>query len=156
MTTKHDEVPRSPTDRQRWMAALARASVDALESAWRETTDPPGYHLVRPPEVGLAMVRARAGGTGMRFNLGEMTVSRCVVQVKGGAVGYAYVAGSDTRHAELAAVFDALLQDSARRAAIEASVVGPLEREIEVARANRRAQSAPTKVEFFTMVRGDD
>ncbi len=138
------------------MAVLARTSAETLESAWQETPDRPAYDLVRPPEVGLAMVRARAGGTGTRFNLGEMTVSRCVVQVKGGAVGYAYVAGSDTRHAELAAVFDALLQDTARRPAIEIAVIAPLEQEIEAARAARRADSGPTKVEFFTMVRGDN
>jgi alpha-D-ribose 1-methylphosphonate 5-triphosphate synthase subunit PhnG len=102
------------------------------------------------------MVRGRAGGTGPRFNLGEMTVTRCSVTLEDGAVGHAYVRGRDPRHAELAALFDALLQDDARRGGLERAVVEPLAR----ARAARRRAAvehvAPSRVEFFTMVRGEE
>ena len=68
---------------------------------------------MRGPETGLVMVRGRAGGSGSPFNLGEMTVTRCTVQLGSGTAGHAYIAGRDERQAELAAVADALLQDPA-------------------------------------------
>jgi len=147
----------SPTDaRRRWMAVLAQASPDELERRWRDTPTQPSHRLLRPPETGLVMVRGRAGGTGMRFNVGEMTVTRCAVEVDGGAVGVGYVRGRDRRHAELAAVLDALLQDPARHDELERVVVAPL---ADAQAARRRAAAervTPSKVEFFTMVRGDD
>lgn len=147
----------SPTDaRRRWMAVLALASPDELERYWREAPVQPAHRVLRAPETGLVMVRGRAGGTGMRFNVGEMTVTRCAVEVDGGAVGVGYVRGRDRRHAELAAVLDALLQDPARHDELERAVVAPL---ADAQAARRRAAAervAPSKVEFFTMVRGDD
>ena len=147
----------SPTDaRRRWMAVLAQASPEELERRWQEVPAQPPYRMLRPPETGLVMVRGRAGGTGMRFNVGEMTVTRCALELDGGAVGVAYVRGRDRRHAELAAMLDALLQDPARRDDLERTVVAPL---AEAQTARRRAAAervAPSRVEFFTMVRGDD
>jgi alpha-D-ribose 1-methylphosphonate 5-triphosphate synthase subunit PhnG len=141
--------------RQQWMSVLAQASVDDLEGAWRRLGAPPSYRLLRRPEVGLVMVRGRAGGSGRRFNLGEMTVTRCTVELEG-RLGHAYVGGRDRRHAELAAVFDALLLDDGRRPTLEASLIAPL----AAAQAERQrlaaARSAGTRVEFFTMVRGDE
>src|SRR5262249_26986863 len=104
-----DEVGR----RRHWMGILARASRAELEDAWRALAPQPRYTQLRKPESGLAMVRGRAGGTGAPFNLGEMTMTRCAVRLEDGApvTGLAFVAGRDQRHAELAAVFDALLQD---------------------------------------------
>ena len=123
-----DTAPLSPGDaspdrkdisidaRRRWMAALAKAAPGALERAWADLADRPEYGFLRRPEIGSAMVRGRAGGNGRRFNLGEMTVTRCSVRLADGTAGHAYVAGRDKRHAELAAVFDALMQDPARAA----------------------------------------
>ncbi len=34
-----------------------------------------------PPRPGMTLVRGRMGGTGSPFNLGEMTVTRCVVRL---------------------------------------------------------------------------
>jgi len=138
------------------MAVLAQASPEELERRWQEVPAQPPYRMLRPPETGLVMVRGRAGGTGMRFNVGEMTVTRCALELDGGAVGVAYVRGRDRRHAELAAMLDALLQDPARRDDLERTVVAPL---AEAQTARRRAAAervAPSRVEFFTMVRGDD
>jgi len=144
------------TVRREWMSVLALAETAELEDAWSRMTDVPGHRHLRAPEIGLAMVRARAGGTGTRFNLGEMTVTRCSVELDGGLVGHAYVGGRRQRHAELAALFDALLQDPARRRAIESEVVVPLARAQAARRRTVVARSAPTRVEFFTMVRGED
>jgi alpha-D-ribose 1-methylphosphonate 5-triphosphate synthase subunit PhnG len=147
----------SPTDaRRRWMAVLAQASPDELEGRWRDVTAAPPHRMLRPPETGLVMVRGRAGGTGARFNVGEMTVTRCAVELEGGAVGVAYVRGRDRRHAELAAVLDALLQDPARHDDLEHAVVAPLAAAQTARRRAAAERVAPSRVEFFTMVRGDD
>ena len=83
----------------------------------------PGYTFVRKPEVGLVMVRGRAGGTGMQFNVGELPVARCSVRLDDGTVGHAYVGGRSLRHAEIAAVLDALLQSCEGRGDLETQVV---------------------------------
>ena len=142
--------------RQRWISVLAQTPVGEVEAHWRAVSDPPAYRMLRWPETGLVMVRGRAGGTGTRFNLGEMTVTRCAVQLEGGAVGLAYVRGRDRRHAELVAVFDALLQDPARTEALDRAVVTPLAAAQAARRHAAAERVAPSRVEFFTMVRGEE
>jgi alpha-D-ribose 1-methylphosphonate 5-triphosphate synthase subunit PhnG len=142
--------------RRRWMSILATAAPRSLESAWERLDPRPDYAFLRKPEVGLVMVRGRAGGTGTRFNLGELPVTRCSVRLGDGTAGHAYVGGRDLRHSELAAVFDALLQDGARRPELEARLIEPLEAFREARRLASAARSAPTRVDFFTMVRGEE
>ncbi len=154
--------PHSPNDgavaaRQRRLRLLARAERCRLEQVYAALPQQPGYRRLKQPETGLAMLRARAGGVGQRFNLGEMTISRCVVALEaGGVMGVGYVPGRDQRKAELVALFDALSQDAAMAAALEASLFAPLESELNQAQATREAKVAATKVDFFTMVRGED
>jgi alpha-D-ribose 1-methylphosphonate 5-triphosphate synthase subunit PhnG len=140
--------------RRRWLAVLARAATGQLESCWAEAGQPP-LPLLRQPETGLVMARGRAGGTGQRFNLGEITVTRCTVQSAAGHIGHGYVAGRDKRKAELVASFDALLQAPDRRAALLERVVEPLAAAQAAARAAQARKAAATQVEFFTLVRGD-
>lgn len=164
------------TPRRNWIATLAKASLSDLERYCGEvmdtiSLDPPDYHFLRPPEVGLAMVRGRAGGTGQVFNLGEMTLTRCVLQLEslneeasdsqsvdfegGGFTGFGYVAGRSQRHAELAAFCDALLQHPNWQSAIQADVIEPLEK-IMAEKCDREAQAVEaTRVNFFTMLRGE-
>ncbi|RIZ50239.1 phosphonate C-P lyase system protein PhnG [Pseudomonas aeruginosa] len=140
--------------RQRWMGVLARArreELDAHADALRDAD----YHLLRAAETGMTLVRGRMGGTGSPFNLGEMTVTRCVVRLGDGRTGYSYVAGRDKRHAELAALADAHLQ-GADAAAWQARLIEPLARTQAERRAAQDAEIATTKVEFFTLVRGED
>lgn len=141
--------------RQRWMGVLARATGAELEAAWSGLGDQPAYEVLRRPEMGLVMVRGRAGGTGNPFNFGEMTVTRCAVRLADGTTGHCYAAGRDGRKAELAAVFDALLQTEARMQ-IETGVIAPIARRIAADRDLTSRKAAATKVEFFTMVRGDN
>src|SRR5262245_56297496 len=97
-------LPPALAARRRWMSVLAKATEAELENAVREAVGGvPAYRLIRRPEVGMAMVQARAGGTGRPFNLGEMTMTRCTLQTEGGQVGSSYVAGRSMRHVELAA-----------------------------------------------------
>lgn len=141
------------TERQHWMGLLARAAREDLE-AWGRTAGLPGYAWLRKPETGLVMVRARAGGTGERFNLGEMTATRCALRVAGGASGVAYVAGRSHRHAELAALADALLQGDTRHA-VESSLLDALSRAEAERRGAMRRKADATRVEFFTLARGE-
>jgi alpha-D-ribose 1-methylphosphonate 5-triphosphate synthase subunit PhnG len=140
--------------RQAWLSVLARSDRSAIE---RLVTGQslPDVEALRPPEIGLVMVRGRAGGDGQRFNLGEMPVARCSVRSEGGYVGHGYVQGRDKAHAELAARLDAALQDPGRRAALTASVIKPLEAALVEKRRAIEAKAAATKVDFFTMARGE-
>lgn len=142
--------------RQRWMSVLAKARLAELESAWDGLADKPSYDWLRQPEIGMVMVRARSGGTGDRFNLGQMTVTRCTLRLASGEAGVGYVQGRSKRHAELAAVFDALLQDDARRPQLEEGVIAPLEAAHLARRADRSRKANATKVNFFTLVRGEN
>lgn len=135
------------------MGLLARATGAELERAWQRETPPPSYTLLRTAETGLVMVRGRIGGTGDPFNLGEMTVTRCAIRLAAGSVGLSYLAGRDRRQAELAAVFDALLQDSKRRPALEAELIAPIAERLAETRRVLAATVAPTRVDFFTLAR---
>ncbi len=152
--------PRDVAARQRWMGLLARAPIACLREAWERLEPQPAHRRLRGPETGMVMVRGRTGGTGERFNFGEMTVTRCSVVLNSGAadglIGHAYVAGADAAHAELAAVFDALLQLPAYAADLEATLITPIEADLAARRARMARRAAATRVEFFTMVRGED
>lgn len=145
----------SHTARQEWMALLAKANRDELEEAWQALSLKPTYALLRKPEIGLAMVRGRAGGTGNPFNLGEMTMTRCAVRLatEPHAVGLSYIAGRDTRHAELAALFDALMQTPQRSIFVRKTLLPAIRQRLDMQRGQRAAESAATRVDFFTMVR---
>ncbi|WP_375451322.1 phosphonate C-P lyase system protein PhnG [uncultured Devosia sp.] len=134
--------------------ALAAADGEALASAWAAWSDKPAFKGVRGPETGLVMVRGRAGGGGAPFNLGEATVSRATVRLDTGEIGHGYCLGRDLDKARLIAVFDALFQREP--AAIEARVLAPLRASATTADNKRRQETAATKVNFFTMVRGDN
>ena len=133
------------------MAILARADAETLAAHLRGLGELPSYDILRGPEVGMVMVRGRAGGSGAPFNLGEMSVTRCTVRTGAGHVGHAYVAGRDERRAELAALGDALMQDAATADRVEAEVIAPLEAAQQAARDGRAAKAAATKVQFFSM-----
>jgi len=145
--------------RQRWLAVLAKAPLDQLEAAWEALGDKPAYRALRPGETGLVMVRGRVGGSGQPFNLGEMTMTRAAVQLldAGGVTwtGFGHVAGRSARRAELVALFDALMQDPARHDSVERAVIAPLAARQEAAKATQTAKVTASKVDFFTMVRGE-
>ncbi|AOB30099.1 alkylphosphonate utilization protein PhnG [Bordetella sp. H567] len=139
-----------------WMRVMALATPDALARAYAALGELPGYRKLRAPETGMAMVRARAGGTGAQFNLGEVSVTRCAVAFDDGTVGTAYIRGRAPRHAEQAAVLDGLLQMGAWHERVRKSVIEPLARAHADSAAARAAVAAQTRVDFFTMVRGDN
>lgn len=136
------------------MSLLASAKPERLDALFpRESF--PAFVYLRKPETGLVMVRGRLGGTGNPFNMGETTLTRCSIRLESGTIGHSFVMGRSHPHAVAAAVCDALLQDEAG-AALSAAVVAPLARERGERERRLALQNAATKVDFFTMVRGDD
>jgi alpha-D-ribose 1-methylphosphonate 5-triphosphate synthase subunit PhnG len=143
-------------ERQAAMAALAHAGADELRRLWKESGLPADAHPVRGPETGLVTLRGRIGGGGAPFNLGEATVTRATVRLADGTVGHAYALGRDKEKARLSAIADALWQRSASRADVEAKILAPLRTAAAATDQKRRAETAATKVDFFTLVRGED
>ena len=143
------------SERKAWMGLLARAPAGEVDRLWRAAGLSPDHAVLRAPEVGAVMVRGRAGATGAPFNLGEMVVTRCAVRLGDGRVGHGHVQGCCKDHAHHAALIDALMQ-GAQAERVRRVVLDPLA-EAEAARRDARARkAAATKVEFFTLVRGED
>ena len=149
MTTENE------TEARRARMGLVAKAPPARLAALMQDVETPAFDWLRAPEVGGVMVRGRMGGKGAPFNLGEMTVTRCALRLATGEVGHGYVQGRDKSHAERAALVDALMQTD-RADAVQADVLDPLAEAAATARATRAAKAAATKVDFFTMVRGED
>jgi alpha-D-ribose 1-methylphosphonate 5-triphosphate synthase subunit PhnG len=142
--------------RRRAMGLLARALSSELAGPLAQRFADHGAKDLKPVETGLVMLRGRAGGDGAPFNLGEATVTRAVVELPGGERGYAHVLGRDTERARLAAIFDALWQKPHERRVVETCVLEPIAARLEAERARRSAEVAATRVDFFTLRRGED
>lgn len=142
-------------ERRRTMGLLAKASTAELQAAFDGLGEKPAVQPVRGPETGLVMVRGRMGGGGAPFNLGEATVSRASIRLADGTVGHGQALGTDGEKARLAAIFDALFQQPARKAEVEA-LLDAIAARIAAEDAERARQTAATRVDFFTMVRGED
>lgn len=141
--------------RKSWIGLLAKAPAGRVAALLDAAKTRPDFTWLRPPEVGAVMVRGRAGGTGAPFNLGEMSVTRACLQLTCGTVGHAYIQGRSKTDAEAAALIDALMQTNAAPDVRDA-VLTPLETEALARSTTRAAKVAATKVEFFTMARGED
>ncbi len=142
-------------DRKRVMDTLALATEPELAAAWDALADKPAITPVRGPETGLVMVRGRTGGTGQPFNLGEVAVSRATVMLEDGTAGHAHVLGRHRQKARLAAVFDAMAQSDGHKSSVETLLERIM---LRVSGEHRRQaqETAATRVDFFTMVRGED
>lgn len=149
-----DEEPKQ-ADRKGWMSLLAKAPGQRLAELWSASGFAPQHSLLRAPEQGAVMVRARTGATGAPFNLGEMTVTRCAARLRDGTIGHGYVQGRDKSQAITAALVDAMMQTDMAQAVRDA-ILTPLAAEMEAAARAKAEQAAATKVEFFTLVRGED
>jgi alpha-D-ribose 1-methylphosphonate 5-triphosphate synthase subunit PhnG len=140
---------------QHWIAVLAYAPSLLLEESWTVFDPKPDYRLLRPVETGMVLLRGRIGGSGPPFNFGEATITRAAVSLESGERGFAYRLGRRPREAELAALFHALLQHPAHRAAVEERVIGPSAAARQRTIDCDRAAADATKVDFSTLVRGD-
>jgi len=138
------------------MAVVAEAGTGEITAGLAGLEPVPAHREIRPAETGLVMVRGRIGGDGAPFNLGETTVTRCAVQLASGEIGFGYVLGRDSEKARLAALADALWQSAPHRDALEQHLLTPLRERQRARLARTREETAATKVDFFTLVRGDN
>lgn len=141
--------------RKDWLSLLAKSPAAEVARCWAALDVTPDHTVLRTPEIGGVMVRGRAGAIGAAFNLGEMTVTRASVKLSDGTVGHGYVQGRSKDHARQAALIDALMQTDAADT-ISAGVLVPLREAMTARKTKRAAKAASTKVDFFTMVRGED
>jgi alpha-D-ribose 1-methylphosphonate 5-triphosphate synthase subunit PhnG len=138
------------------MRVCADATEDELRQALAGAGELPPWRVLRAPQTGLVMLRGRAAGSGQPFNLGEATVTRAAVQLESGTVGFAYLLGRSQCRAQLAALVDALGQNAGWRDRLDATLVQPVQARRARERARSSAETAATKVDFFTLVRGED
>ncbi|MGY5452831.1 phosphonate C-P lyase system protein PhnG [Agarivorans sp. MS3-6] len=142
--------------RQHWMAVLAQAPYPELSRRWQQLNLDPQCEVIRQPEVGLARLQGRVGGSGERFNLGDTTITRATVRLENGTLGYGYLRGRAKQHALLSAIIDALMQSSEYAPGLQETVIQPLaELQLQALRQTAE-QAAESKVDFFTVVRGED
>jgi len=142
--------------RQYWMSILARSQTAEIKSRWAALDFQPQYKLIRPTQIGLIQLQGRMEVTGQRFMLGDMTVTRAAVEVSDGVTGYSYIIGRDKTKAELCAFIDALLQKEAHCAQILTMVIEPLAQRLQEIWHKQRQDVAPSKVDFYNLVRGED
>jgi alpha-D-ribose 1-methylphosphonate 5-triphosphate synthase subunit PhnG len=138
------------------MAVLAGASARDIARGLNRVARDVAATELRPAETGLVMLRGRIGGNGAPFNIGEATVTRAAVQLATGERGFSYALGRDREKARLAAICDALWQCPSRRKSVEDHIIAPLRQTQDARRDKARAETAATRVDFFTLVRGED
>lgn len=143
-------------ERQNWMSVLAKAHLPSLQKMWSGIQSNYPSEILRKPETGLVMIRARMGGSGAPFNTGEATVTRCSVKNSDGNIGHGYALGRNHTHAKIAAEIDAALQNQSAKNELLKKVIEPLQKIRDENLKENRMKTAATKVDFFTVVRGED
>lgn len=153
--------------RQLLLSVLSKSAFNDIDNFWQTLSITPSYTLLKTPEVGMTMVRAKTGGAGQEFNMGEMTVTRTVIRLdsiescsesektQAGIIGFGYTAGRETKKSELIAVIDACFQLSAYAELIEEKILQPLSEQLQEKETLQSEKVDSTKVNFFTMVRGE-
>jgi alpha-D-ribose 1-methylphosphonate 5-triphosphate synthase subunit PhnG len=154
MSAVSDSEEGRRAQRRAAMAVLAHATSEEIAGRLAEMSVP-AHENLREAENGLVMLRGRIGGDGAPFNLGEATVSRAAVRLASGEVGFGYTLGRDRDKARMIALCDALVQSSEFAGSVESAVIGPLRAALLARRRQRAAEAAATRVDFYTMVRGE-
>lgn len=149
-------MPFDTATRQRWIAALTHSDPAQLNARMQALKLTPDYETLRAPESGLVQIQARMGATGARFFAGDATLTRAAIRLQDGTLGYSWVLGRDKAHAERCAVIDALLQTHDHFQTLMETLIAPLEAERAARIAARHAEVNTSRVDFFTLVRGDN
>ncbi len=142
--------------RQHWMSVLAQANRRNWQPRLKALNITADYEVIRTAETGLVQIQARMGGTGERFFLATPTLTRAAVRLTDGTLGYSWVLGRDKQHAERCALIDALMQQSRHFQNLSETLIAPLEPDRMARIAARQAEVNASRVDFFTMVRGDN
>ena len=142
-------------DRSKWMSILSKSSDKSLANLFQSTEIYSAYKILKKPEIGSVMVRGKIGGTGELFNVGEVTITRCSILLNTGKMGFSYIQGRNKKKAITAAICDALMQTHLSPQ-IRNKILIPLIKEEELRKKNIAKKAKATKVDFFTLVRGDN
>lgn len=136
---------------------LAAASADILAEQY-EALEPtlPTAVPVRGPEIGAVMIRGKVGGGGAAFNLGEASVTRATVKLASGEIGHSIILGRDKRKARIVAHLDALRQIPDWVGQIDSKIVRPALDAMNAGKLRRAEETEATRVDFFTVARGED
>jgi alpha-D-ribose 1-methylphosphonate 5-triphosphate synthase subunit PhnG len=143
-------------DRRNALGLLARSPAGLLAERLARVGELPSFTWLRKSETGTVMLRARIGGDGARFNLGEATITRCTLRLAGGTVGVGTVRGRSARQAEMIALCDAMLQQPSLAGPVETEVIAALAEAERQRHARAAAATAASRVDFYTLVRGED
>lgn len=139
--------------RQAWLSVLTQQTGALLEYESVLKENP--YDLLRAPEIGMAMVKGKTAGEGQVFNVGEVTVTRSAVKLPSGEVGFGYLVGRDKKASELIALADAYLQSESSES-WQKKLIEPLALLLTTEKEALMKKVQTTKVDFFTLVRGED
>lgn len=142
--------------RQHWMTVLAHCEPDSLAARIDALNIRADYDVIRAPETGLVQLQGRMGGTGERFFAGDATLTRAAVRLHNGTLGYSWVLGRNKAHAERCALIDALMQQPSHFQTLLETLITPLDADRSARIAARRAEINASRVDFFTLVRGDN
>ena len=134
--------------RQHWMSVLAHSQPAELAARLNALNITADYEVIRTAETGLVQIQARMGGTGERFFAGDATLTRAAVRLPAGTLGYSW--------AERCALIDALMQQSRHFQNLSETLIAPLDADRMARIAARQAEVNASRVDFFTMVRGDN
>ena len=113
--------------RKFWMSLLATSNQSDLLNLWEQKKIRVNYIWLRTPEIGSIMAQGRMGVTGDKFNIGEVTITRCSLKLNCGTIGHSYVQGRSKKKAEISALCDALMQTKMSKE-INKNIIIPLEK----------------------------
>lgn len=140
--------------RKSWMSLLATSNQSDLLNLWEQKKIKVNYVWLRTPEIGSIMAQGRMGVTGDKFNIGEVTITRCSLKLNCGTIGHSYVQGRSKKKAEISALCDALMQTKMSKE-INKNIIIPLEKIKKDNKHKILSKAEATKVDFFTLVRGE-
>ena len=140
--------------RKSWMSLLATSNKNDLLNLWEQKKINIRYVWLRTPEIGSIMAQGRMGVTGDKFNIGEVTITRCSLKLNCGTVGHSYVQGRSKKKAEISALCDALMQTKMSKE-INKNIIIPLGKIKKDNKDKILSKAEATKVDFFTLVRGE-
>ena len=78
-----------------------------------------------------------------------------IVRLATGEVGFGYPLGRDRQKARMIALCDALVQSNEFADAVETGVLAPLRTALASMQTQKAAETAATRVDFYTLVRGE-
>ena len=140
--------------RKFWISLLATSNQSDLLNLWEQKKIKVNYVWLRTPEIGSIMAQGRMGVTGDKFNIGEVTITRCSLKLNCGTIGHSYVQGRSKKKAEISALCDALMQTKMSKE-INKNIIIPLEKIKKDNKDKILSKAEATKVDFFTLVRGE-